>query len=143
MIGAQVGLLATVTFAVTGIATAVLTVTVDLEQPAWVMVGTFVAALSYGLFGVLIGVLFDRLSGMYLVLFAPLLDIAVFQNPMYTRGMPSLWVRLLPGYYPLRIVQNAAFGCDVHVSMFALALVPLATLWALAVGTFYRTTRIS
>ena len=51
--------------------------------------GLLVVTLTDGLVGMLIGVVAGRLVGLWSVLVATMLDIGLFQDPMFTMGEPA------------------------------------------------------
>lgn len=143
IIAARVGLLITICTLVTGVAVGVLWFNYAPTLPAAFVAATFLAALAYGLFGVIVGTHLGRLSGMYVVLFVPMLDLGVFQNPMFMRGEPSLWMQLLPGHFPMSLAIDAAFTTGVRSVVFLQSLVVVLALGTLATTAFYRATRIN
>ncbi|MFB6227563.1 MAG: hypothetical protein ABEH88_03105 [Halobacteriales archaeon] len=96
------------------------------------------AALIYGMVGVLAGVLLDRLPGVYLILFGTMIDLFLFQNPMAT-DTPAL-ATVMPGHYPIELAMDAGFSGTVSTEPLPWALAVLAVLTALATAAFYRET---
>ena len=72
--------------------------------------GTVLVSLSYGWIGAVVSVLVGRLGGAYLMLLLPMMDIGIFQNPMFISGDHALWMKLLPGFGGMRFVLDAAFS---------------------------------
>jgi hypothetical protein len=72
--------------------------------------GAALVSLSYGWLGALVSVLAGRLGGAYLMLLLPMIDIGIFQNPMFISGDQALWMKLLPGFGGMRFVRDAAFS---------------------------------
>lgn len=142
VIGARIGLLATICGLVSGVAVGVLLINYPPELLPAYAGATLLAALTYGLVGVLVGTYLGRLSGMYVVLFAPMLDVGVFQNPMFMRADPALWMQLLPGHFPMTLAIDAAFTAEIDATLLLQSGVVLVGLGSLAVTAFYRATRI-
>ena len=72
--------------------------------------GTVLVSLSYGWIGAVVSVLVGRLGGAYLMLLLPMMDIGIFQNPMFISGDHAWWMKLLPGFGGMRFVIDAAFS---------------------------------
>ncbi|MGB9966399.1 hypothetical protein [Halobacterium hubeiense] len=60
-----------------------------------------------GILGVIVGIVLDRLPGVYVMLFAPMVDILMFQNPLATER-PS-WTAFLPSHFATNALMDAAF----------------------------------
>lgn len=105
-----VGRLALVAAAV-GLSTIVaLAVTATVFTPRqWVtyIVANLLIAVTFGLFGVLIGPVFGRVSGAFLAFVIPFLDLGIAQSPML-RGTPPIWAHYLPGYAGIRVLVDAS-----------------------------------
>lgn len=65
-------------------ATVVLALHVVPEQPVVFLGATLVLAVTYGLTGAIVGVVFDRLAGVYVMLFAPAVDLFLLHSPLAT-----------------------------------------------------------
>ena len=105
------------------------------------LAGTVLTALVYGMLGVLVGVLLDRLLGVYLILFGSMIDLFIFQNPMAT-DTPAV-ARLLPGHYPLDLAMEAGFAGSVDFTALGLSLAYLGGLTLAATVAFFREMRVS
>ncbi|MFB6176840.1 MAG: ABC transporter permease, partial [Halobaculum sp.] len=110
---ARLGLLAGISAVATGVSVGVMLTAFEPASLLWFLVGTELVALSYGTVGVLVGLLLDRLPGVYLILFGSMIDLFVFQNPLATDSPAA--AALLPGHFPLRIAM--AGGFDVAVDL--------------------------
>jgi ABC-2 type transport system permease protein len=110
---ARFGLLAVVGLIVAAVSTGVLALTYVPERPAMVFLAVFLAALAYGLVGVLAGLVLNRLAGVYVLLFGSMLDMFILQNPF--SDAPG-GARLLPGHAPMKLVIDAGFSTSVAVS---------------------------
>jgi hypothetical protein len=67
-----------------------------VSWPIFVIANVMVA-LTYATIGVLVGALFGRLGGRYLLLLLPFIDIGLAQNAMYDIATPA-WGRFLPSH---------------------------------------------
>lgn len=132
---ARLGLLVGVAFVATAVSVGVTLTAFDPAAPAWFALGTGLAALAYGMVGALVGVLLDRLAGVYLVLFGSMVDLFVFQNPMATETPAA--ATLLPGHYPLQVATGAGFTGAVEAADLGFALAYLGVLAVATIGAFY------
>lgn len=110
---ARLSTLTLIAVAITIVSTAVMAMDFMPKQFWWFTLGTLIVSLQYGLIGMFVGVGLGRLAGMYMMLFVPMMDIGVFQDPMFVRGVPAWWMKLLPGYHPIRMMMDAGFTPDV------------------------------
>ncbi|MCK6564578.1 MAG: ABC transporter permease [Dehalococcoidia bacterium] len=67
-------------------------------------------AIAYGFIGALISLVVGRLGGAYLMFFIPMMDVGIFQDPMFISGDQPLWMQLLPGFGGTRFAIDAAFS---------------------------------
>jgi hypothetical protein len=97
-----------------------------------------IVGLTYATIGVIIGPVFGRLGGLYLLLLLPFIDIGLAQNAMFDAAPPE-WGRFLPAHGAMRVAMDAAFtpGFD-EIGSLVLALVWLTTLTGLASLVFRR-----
>lgn len=102
----------------------------------WFALATLLTTLIYGMVGVLAGTMLDTLSGVYLLLFTPMLDILLFQNPLDAET--TTFATYLPGNFPVQLAMDAAFTETITVGPLAWSLVWLAGLTALATVAFSR-----
>lgn len=107
LIAARVGLLAVGGSLVSVVSLAVVLVGFTPASMLGFGAATVLAALTYGVLGVIVGVVLDRLAGVYVMLFAPIVDMLLFQNPMVTDS--PTWVTALPGYFAMNATMDAAF----------------------------------
>lgn len=94
---------------------ALISVAVDLlsfrpENFTGFLAATLLVAISYGFLGALVALLAGRLGGAYLMLFIPMVDVGVFQDPMMISGEQAFWMKLLPGFGGSRFALDAAFS---------------------------------
>ena len=97
------------------------------ERPLFVGIAVLLAALVYGLLGVLAGIVVDRLAGVYLALFGTMIDLFLVQNPL---ADPPGYAALLPGHAPVELAVDAGFSTGV-----ALATVGEGVAYLLVVGS--------
>lgn len=138
LVVARIGLLLAVAIVATGFGTGVLLFSVWPNFLGQFVFGVIVLAVTYGLVGLAVGQTFDRLAGLYVMLFVPMLDIAVFQNPTFVRGEPSTWMTVLPSYHAMQIVLDATFGDGARLLNVELAIVVLGLAGLLAGVSFHR-----
>ncbi|MFB6112187.1 MAG: ABC transporter permease [Halobacteriaceae archaeon] len=137
----RLGLLLGVGVIVTGAAVGVLAV---VEPPARLgpfLAATLLVALIYGAVGALVGVVLGRLAGVYLLLFVPLVDLFLFQNPLAAER-PTAAI-LLPSHYPMRAAMSTGLAETTPVAAFGLSLVYLGMVAAVTIIAFYRATRVT
>lgn len=138
LVAARVGTLTVAVALVTAVAVAV---AVQVFEPAQVWAFTAVTGLlgvTYGVVGVLVGILFDRLAGVYVMLLVPLVDVLLFQNPLAT-DVPW-WTTFLPGYHATTALFATAFTAGVEPSAILGAAGYATVLTAASVVVFHRTT---
>jgi hypothetical protein len=133
VVAARFGVLVAVGSLASGVAVAGLAPTVVPAHPAWFLVAVLLAALCYGLAGVLAGTLLDRLPGTYLLLFGPSLDLFLLQNPLTD---PPAVAEYLPTHYAVSLATEAALADSVTPGELGPALAGVAVLGALAVAAF-------
>jgi hypothetical protein len=107
--------------------------------PAFAAV-TGLLGLTYGVVGVVVGLLFDELGGVYVVLLVPLVDVLLFQNPLAS-GHPG-WTDYLPGHFAAAALFDGAFAESVDPGAVLGAVGYATALIALSVAVFHRVTRV-
>lgn len=138
---ARIGLLAGVVGLVSLASQAVLQVLHPPEALIPFFVATVLVAMIYGTIGALVGVVLERLAGVYLLLFLPLVDLFLFQNPLAT-DRPAL-ASYLPSHFPMDAAVEAALVGSVASQSFVLGAAYLGLLAIVAVAAFYRETAIA
>lgn len=138
---ARLGVVVVVSAVATAVSVGVMRTAFTPERLAWFMIGTLLTALVYGMIGVLVGLVLDRLPGVYLVLFGAMIDLFVFQNPLATDS-PAVAV-LLPGHYPLRVATAAAFAERVPLEPLGWTVAVLVVVTGLATAVFVRRMQLS
>jgi hypothetical protein len=136
---ARLGLLAGVGAVATLVAVSAALATFRPVQPGWFVAASFLAALVYGMLGVLAGAVLNRLAGVYLLLFGPMVDVFLYQNPLATETRAV--AVFLPGHYPLDVALEAAFTGHADPAAFALGVGYLVLVTGLATATLARALR--
>jgi ABC-2 type transport system permease protein len=137
---ARLGLLTLVGVIVSGITTAVVAVVYVPERPTFVFVAILLAALAYGLVGVLAGLVLNRLAGVYVLLFGSMLDIFILQNPL---SEPPAYAQLLPGHAPAELVIDAGFSTSVALSSAGESLAYVLVLAILVTSVLFRSMKLA
>lgn len=97
-------------------------------------------ALTYATIGVIVGPIFGRLGGLYLLLVIPFIDIGLAQNAMFDAAPPA-WGKFMPAHGAVRVMMDGAFTASFdETGALLLALGWLAALTATAVVVFRRVT---
>jgi ABC-2 type transport system permease protein len=138
---ARLGLVAGIALVASGVSIGVMLTAFQPELLMWFIAGTTLTALIYGMIGLIIGVLLNRLLGIYLILFGSMIDLFVFQNPL-AQETPVL-ARILPGHYPLQLVMEAGFKGSISLANFGYTLGYLCVLALLGILGFYQATELS
>ncbi|WP_248905697.1 ABC transporter permease [Halocatena marina] len=138
LVVSRIGLLLLVSVVATAFGTGVLLFSVWPNHLGQFVFGVIVLAVTYGFVGLAVGQTVDRLAGLYVMLFVPMLDIAVFQNPTFIRGDPPTWMTVLPSYHAMQVILDAAFGGGARLLNVELAVVVLGLAGLLAGTTFHR-----
>lgn len=134
---ARLGLIAVACLLVTGVVVVVLTTQFTPEYLPLYAVAVFLAAISFGMIGALLGLMIDRLAGLYAMLFVPMVDILLFQNPISPRSLP--WASALPGHHVTQAAIDASFGEGFDELSLLLAVAYVCVLVAVTTGAFHRT----
>ncbi len=67
-----------------------------------------IVAFTYGMIGVLVGALFGRLGGLYVMFLLPMIDVGIAQNVMFSAAPPD-WGRFLPARGSVQLLVDGAF----------------------------------
>ena len=138
VLAARLGVIAAASLLVSAIALAVTAVDFSPQSWLWFAVSNVLVALTYALLGVLVGVLFGSLGGLYIMFLVPFVDIGIAQNVMFSAAPPE-WGAYLPGRGAVRVLIDAAFTANLDaIPDLALALVWLVGLGALTAVAFRR-----
>ena len=138
---ARLGLLLGIAAVATTVSVGVMLTAFDPAHVGWFVLGTGLTALSYGMVGVIAGVVLARITGVYLILFGSMIDLFIFQNPLATD--PPETARFLPGHYPLQVAMEAGFTGSVGLGAIGWAVLYIVVLTAVATGAFYREMRVT
>jgi len=136
---ARLGLLGFATLLASAVAVAVMSFTYVPDQLAPFVAATVVSGLTYGAVGALLGLVLNRLAGIYAMMFGPFLDIFLAQSPL-SEGSPAV-APYLPGHYTVEMAFDAAFTAGVDLANVAGELAYLAVVAAVAWVAFYRALR--
>ena len=141
---ARFGVLAALTFVVTAVAVGVMLVDFQPTHLWWFLAAMLVLSATYGLLGMLLGAVVSRLAGLWIMLILPMLDVGLFQDPLFANSDPAWWVTLLPAYSTVRVMVDAGLtdAVDTAASL-GLGVAYLLVVAAVAVAVFYRTTRVA
>ncbi len=121
-------------------AVSLLVTSIDFSPEQWggFVLATVLVALTYGAIGVLVGPIFGRLGGLYILLVLPFIDIGMAQNPMFDASPPA-WGRFLPSHGAIRVLVDTAFTPSFdEFGATVLALAWLIGLTTLAAAAFHR-----
>lgn len=94
------------------------------------LVGNIAIGISYAFIGAIAALVVGRLGGAYLMFFIPMVDVGIFQDPMFVSGDQALWMKFLPGFGGTRMVIDAGFTSAMD-DWTALAA---GVAWAVALG---------
>lgn len=94
---------------VTAVSVSVTLINFRPDEPLGFVAGNVLIALTYGFLGAIAAILVGRLGGAYLMFFVPMIDVGIFQDPMFISGDQSFWMKLLPGFGGTRMVLDAGF----------------------------------
>ena len=112
MLTGRLIVLACVTLLVVLVSLAVSAWKADVETWWLFTAAALTTGFIYGGLGALAGALLGRVAAVYLMLFLPMIDLGIAQNPMFGDGTADGWATALPGWAPTRLAMNAAFTSD-------------------------------
>jgi len=108
------------------------------ENWGWFAAASVLVAVTYGMIGVLVGVLFGRLGGLYVMFLVPFIDVGLAQNVMFSAAPPS-WGAILPGRGASQVLIDAAFTPTFEkLGAFLLAIGWLVVLVIVTAAVFRR-----
>ncbi len=110
------------------------------ESWIWFTVGNVLVAVTYGMIGVLVGVLFGRLGGLYVMFLVPFIDVGLAQNIMFSASPPN-WGVVLPGRGGVQVLVDGAF--TTTFDQFAMLMLALVWIVGLALVTAFVFRRIA
>lgn len=138
LVTARVGLLTAGSVIVTGASLAVALFAFTPENVAAFAIAAILVGVTYGILGVIVGIVLNRLSGVYVMLFAPMVDILMFQNPLATDS--PTWTTVLPGHFATNALMDAAFTSGGNFNDFLAASGYVLVLLSTGIILFYRAT---
>ncbi|WP_302080757.1 hypothetical protein [Salinibaculum rarum] len=140
LVVSRVGTLGLGTVVVTAASVLVAVLAFTPESLGPFVAATLLVGLTYGILGVIVGLVLGRLGGVYVMLFAPMVDVLMFQNPLATES-PE-WTTLLPSHYATNALFDAAFTSGADAWDIGGAVAYASVLLALGVLIFYRSTDV-
>jgi hypothetical protein len=76
------------------------------------------------------------------MLILPMIDIGLFQDPLFVQSAPEWWMKLFPGYHPVRVMVDTGLTTDLDtVASLGWGFGYLLVVGLLAVWVYYRDTR--
>jgi hypothetical protein len=121
-------------------AASLLVTAVSFEPEQWPAFagGNLLVALTYAWIGVLIGSVFGKIGGLYLMLLLPFIDIGLAQNAMFDAAPPA-YAAFLPAHGAVRVILDGSFTANFdEAGALALAALWLLGLQIAASAVFYR-----
>jgi hypothetical protein len=138
ILGARFGVVAVAALLTTFVALGVTAVDFDANNWAWFAAGSVLVALTFGMLGVLVGSVFGRLGGLYLMFLLPFIDTGLAQNIMFSAAPPS-WGKGLPSRGAVEVLIDGAFTSTFDkTSALLLAFAWLAGLALVTAAVFKR-----
>jgi hypothetical protein len=142
VIAARFSVLVVITLLVVSNSVGVMLVDFWPEQLWSFAAATLVLSLTYGLVGMLVGAVFNRLAGLWIMLILPMIDIGLFQDPLFVQSEPEWWMKLFPGYHPVRVMVDTGLTADLDTAVsLGWRFGYLLVVGLLAVWVYYRGTR--
>lgn len=140
ILGVRMSVIAVAALVASAVSIAVTAVSFDaVTWPVFVGANVLVA-LTYATIGVIVGPVFGRLGGLYLLLVLPFIDVGLAQNAMFDAAPPA-WGKYLPAHGAVRVMMDGAFTPTFdETGALVLALAWLAGLTAVASFVFRRIT---
>lgn len=135
IVAARAGVLSLAAVVGSVVAVAVLSAVASVERILWYLLATLLVAVLYGAVGALVGLVLNRLAGIYVLMFGPFVDLFLAQSPL-TDETHAL-APFLPGHYPMKLAVDAAFTARVVPTNLWFSLAYL-TLLVVAVGIAFR-----
>jgi hypothetical protein len=138
ILASRLGVIALAALLTTAAALAVTAVDFTAANWVWFGIGNILVAVTYGMVGVLVGTLFGRLGGLYIMFLVPFIDIGIAQNIMFSAAPPS-WGLVLPGRGSVQVLVDGAFTPTFdQLGALVLAVVWIAGLVAASAAVFRR-----
>lgn len=141
LVVSRVGTLTLGSLVVTAVSVLVAVLAFDPKHVTAFAAATALVGVTYGILGVVVGLVLDRLGGVYVMLFAPMIDVLMFQNPLATESLD--WTTVLPSYFATNALFDAAFTTSLDSWDFVGAVGYALILLIVAIGIFYRSTNVA
>jgi hypothetical protein len=124
----------------TAVAVGVTAISFDAVSWPIFVAANILVALTYATIGVIVGPLFGRLGGLYLLLLLPFIDVGLAQNAMFDASPPT-WGKYLPAHGAVRVMMDGAFTNTFdETAALVLALAWIVALGGIAATVFRRVT---
>ena len=138
VLAARLGVILFAAVLTTGVALAVTGASFTPQSWVTFAFANVLAAVTYGMIGVLAGPRLGLLGGLYVMLALPFIDIGIAQNAMFDAAPPA-WAAFMPAHGAIRVMLDGAFtpGFDEFGAL-ALALLWLVGVTAVAAAQFHR-----
>ncbi|AGN00665.1 hypothetical protein L593_03570 [Salinarchaeum sp. Harcht-Bsk1] len=136
LLAARLSLLGGIAVLVTVVTIAASWIHLVPEHPLWFGLAVMLAGGIYGAIGAMLGLVLDRMPGVYSLLFAPIIDVMILQSPLSEQPWWTAW---LPGHHPAQLAASAALADSVAIEHAAGGLAALLVLvGVVGVVTTYR-----
>lgn len=140
ILGVRMTVIALAALVATAVSIAVTAISFHPENWLVFIGANVLVALTYATIGVIVGPVFGRLGGLYVLLVVPFLDIGLAQNAMFDAARPA-WGEWLPAHGAVRVMMDGAFTPTFdETGALLLALGWLLGLAVIAVAVFRRVT---
>jgi ABC-2 type transport system permease protein len=118
-----------------GVSMGVVSLIFEPASPVVLAVAGMLMGLTYGAVGVVIGSQVDLLPGVWILLFAPLLDVVLFQNPLASETDPL--APFLPGHWAMALATDAGFVSGTQSGTLFGGVAYLGVMTVVAMGVYY------
>lgn len=140
ILGVRMAVIAVAALVATAATIAVTALSFDAASWPLFIGANILVALTYATIGVIVGPVFGRLGGLYVLLVVPFIDIGLAQNAMFDAAPPP-WAKFMPAHGAVRVMMDGAFTSSFdETGGLLLALGWLLGLTATAVVVFRRVT---
>ncbi len=138
VLAARIGVIVFAALLTTGVALAVAGASFSPQNWVTFALANILAAVTYGMIGVLAGPRLGLLGGLYVMLALPFIDIGIAQNAMFDAAPPA-WAVLMPAHGAIRVLLDGAFTPSLdEYGALALAIAWLVGVTTLAAVQFHR-----
>ncbi|MDP1805187.1 MAG: hypothetical protein Q8K72_08485, partial [Acidimicrobiales bacterium] len=108
VLAARLGVIVFAALLTTGVALAVTGASFTPQSWTTFAVANVLAAVTYGMIGVIVGPRLGLLGGLYVMLALPFIDIGIAQNAMFDAAPPA-WAAFMPAHGAIRVLLDGAF----------------------------------